>query len=198
MAALSPGLAARNPMAPKATVVKAELQVTDMDRHYYASHNLTLAQHPSETVERLMVRLLAFALHADERLEFGRGLSDEDEPALWRRDYTDAIEQWIELGQPDESRIRKACGRAQQVVVVNYSGHAADVWWSKNSTALARLKNLTVLDIDAGSVAAVLALLDRGMRLTAMIQDGELQLMDTTRTVALRPVVRMGGASAAV
>ena len=184
-------------MAPKATVVKAELQVTDMDRHYYASHNLTLAQHPSETVERLMVRLLAFALHADERLEFGRGLSDEDEPALWRRDYTGAIEQWIELGQPDESRIRKACGRAQRVVVVNYGGRAEDLWWDRNAATLARLKNLTVLDLDAASVDAVAALFDRGMRLTAMIQDGELQLMDTTRTVALRPVVRMGGASAA-
>src|SRR6476659_3505020 len=124
-----------NPMAPKATVVKAELQVTDMDRHYYASNNLTLAQHPSETVERLMVRLLAFALHADERLEFGRGLSDEDEPALWRRDRTGEIEQWIELGQPDESRIRKACGRAQQVVVVNYGGRAADVWEQERTGA---------------------------------------------------------------
>jgi len=179
-------------MAPKATVVKAELQVTDMDRHYYASHNLTLAQHPSETVERLMVRLLAFALHADERLEFGRGLSDEDEPALWRRDRTGEIEQWIELGQPDESRIRKACGRAQQVVVVNYGGRASDVWWSKNAPALARLKNLSVIDIDAESVDAVATLFERGMRLTAMIQDGEVQLMDAARTVALRPVARMG------
>lgn len=180
-------------MAPKATVVKAELQVTDMDRHYYASHNLTLAQHPSETVERLMVRLLAFALHADERLEFGRGLSDEDEPALWRRDRTGEIEQWIELGQPDESRLRKACGRSQQVVVVTYGGRAADVWWTKNAPTLARLKNLSVIDLDADSVDAIVALFDRGMRLTAMIQDGELQLMDTTRTVALRPTVRMGG-----
>ena len=179
-------------MAPKATVVKAELQVTDMDRHYYASHNLTLAQHPSETVERLMVRLLAFALHADERLEFGRGLSDEDEPALWRRDRTGEIEQWIELGQPDESRIRKACGRAQQVVVVNYGGRAADVWWSRNAPVLARLKNLSVIDIDAESVDAVATLFERGMRLTAMIQDGEVQLMDAARTVALRPVARMG------
>ena len=144
-------------MAPKATVIKAELQVTDLDRHYYASHNLTLAQHPSETDERLMVRLLAFALHADERLEFGRGLSDEDEPALWKRNYSDEIELWIELGQPDESRLR----------------------------------NLTVLDLAPADVEAATALLGRGMRLTAMIQDGELQLMDTDRTVALRPVVRM-------
>jgi uncharacterized protein YaeQ len=183
-------------MAPKATVIKVELQVSDMDRHYYASHNLTLAQHPSETEERLMVRLLAFALHADERLEFGRGLSDEDEPALWRRDYTGEIEQWIDLGQPDESRIRKACGRAQQVVVVTYSGHGAEVWWNKNAAALARLKNLTVVDIDADSVAAVTTLFERGMRLTAMIQDGELQLMDTARTIALRPSVRMASTKA--
>ena len=114
-------------MAPNATVYKAELQVTDMDRHYYASHDLILAQHPSETAERLMARLLAFALFADERLMFGRGLSDEDEPALWQRDYTGDIERWIELGQPDESRLRKACGRAQQVMVVTYGGHAAEV-----------------------------------------------------------------------
>ncbi|MDR7100519.1 uncharacterized protein YaeQ [Lysobacter niabensis] len=183
-------------MAPKATVIKAELQVTDLDRHYYASHNLILAQHPSETEERLMVRLLAFALHADERLEFGRGLSDEEEPALWRRDYTGEIEQWIELGQPDESRIRKACGRAQQVVVITYSGHGAEVWWNKNAQTLARLKNLTVIDIDADSVAAVTALYERSMRMTAMIQDGELQLMNTEHTVALRPSVRKASSMA--
>jgi len=178
-------------MAPNATVYKAELQVTDLDRHYYASHNLILAQHPSETDERLMARLLAFALYADERLEFGRGLSDEDEPALWRRGYSGEIEQWIELGQPDESRLRKASGRAEQVIVVNYSGNAADVWWKKQAPALARLRNLSVVDLAAADVEAATALLSRSMRLTAMIQDGELQLMDTDRTVALRPTVRM-------
>ena len=178
-------------MAPNATVYKAELQVTDLDRHYYASHDLTLAQHPSETAERLMARLLAFALHADERLTFGRGLSDEDEPALCQRDYTGDIERWIELGQPDESRLRKACGRAQQVVVVNYSGHAAEVWWNKHAATLARLRNLTVIDLPADGVEAATGLLARGMRLTAMIQDGELQLMDPDRSIALRPQVRM-------
>jgi uncharacterized protein YaeQ len=182
-------------MASKATVYKAELQVTDLDRHYYAAHNLTLAQHPSETDERLMVRLLAFALHADARLEFGRGLSDEDEPALWRRDYTGSIEQWIELGQPDESRLRKAAGRAQQVVVLTYGGNAADLWWKKNAATLARLRNLTVIDIDQASVDAMVELLDRGMRLTAMIQDGEVQLMDAARSVALRPAVRQAPAA---
>ena len=139
-----------------------------------------------------MVRLLAFALHADDRLEFGKGLSDEDEPALWRRAYTDEIEQWIELGQPDESRLRKASGRAQQVVVVGYGGNAADMWWKKNAATLARLSNLTVIDIDPASVQSLAGFLDRSMRLTAMIQDGELQLMDASRSVALRPVVRQG------
>lgn len=177
-------------MAPNATVYKAELQVTDLDRHYYASHNLILAQHPSETSERLMARLLAFALHADERLEFGRGLSDEDEPALWKRDYTGEIDLWIELGQPDEARLRKASGRARQVVVVGYSGNAFDLWWKKNAAALSRLRNLTAIDIAPTDVSAAVALLARGMRLTAMIQDGELQLMDTDRTIALRPEVR--------
>jgi uncharacterized protein YaeQ len=178
-------------MAPKATIVKAELQVSDLDRHYYASHNLTLAQHPSETDERLMVRLLAFALHAHERLEFGRGLSDEDEPALWLRDYGGEIELWVELGQPDESRLRKASGRAKQVVVVGYGGQASESWWNRNAATLARLKNLTVLEIDPRDVEAVTSFLERGMRVTAMIQDGEVQLMDAQRSVALRPTVRM-------
>ena len=178
-------------MALKATVHKAELQVSDMDRHYYASHNLTLAQHPSETEQRLMVRLLAFAMFADERLEFGRGLSDDEDPDVWRRDYTGDIEQWIDLGQPDESRIKKACGRAQQVVVINYSGNASDIWWSKVAPSLSRQKNLTVIDIDPASVDAISTLLQRSMRLTAMIQDSEVQLMSDTANIALTPRVRV-------
>ena len=184
-------------MAAKATIFKAELQVTDLDRHYYASHALTLAQHPSETETRLLVRLIAFALHADERLEFGRGLSDEDEPALWRRDYTGDIEQWIELGQPDESRIRKACGRADEVVVVNYGGRAADLWWEKNARALARHDNLVVLDLPDDQVQALAALYSRGLRWTVMVQDGEVSLLDAEgRELVVRPVLRTGTAAA--
>ncbi|MDX2299087.1 MAG: YaeQ family protein [Xanthomonadaceae bacterium] len=181
-------------MAPKATVIKAELQVSDMDRHYYASHNLTLAQHPSETDKRLMVRLLAFALFADERLEFGRGLSSDDEPDLWRRDYTGLIEQWIELGQPDESRIKKACSRARQAIVVTYGGRASDIWWDKTAPALARLKNLSVIDIPAPAVDELASLIERNMRWNCMIQDGDLQLSNDTRNVSVRPGVRMAGA----
>jgi uncharacterized protein YaeQ len=138
-----------------------------------------------------MVRLIAFALFASERLEFGKGLSTDHEPDLWRRDYTGDIELWIDLGQPDESRIRKACGRARQVVVVNYGGRAADLWWDKQSATLARLDNLTVIDIAAESVEALAAMIERSMRLNALIQDGELQLMGDNATVTLRAATRM-------
>ena len=178
-------------MALKATVVKAELQISDLDRHHYATYPLTLAQHPSETDQRLMVRLIAFALFASDRLEFGKGLSTEDEPDLWRRDYTGEIEQWIDLGQPDESRIRKACGRARQVVVVTYGGRTADMWWDKQSAALSRLDNLTVIDIAPESVEALAAMIERSMRLNVLIQDGEFQLMGDAGTVMLRTVTRM-------
>ena len=177
-------------MSPKSTVVKIELQVSDMDRHYYASHALTLAQHPSETDLRLLVRIVAFALHADERLEFGRGLGDEDEPPLWRRDYTGAIEQWIELGQPDESRLRKASGRASEVIVVGYGGQASELWWTRNAAALSRIRGLAVVELDPRELDDALPLVTRGARLTAMIQDGELQLMDAERSVSLHPRVR--------
>lgn len=181
-------------MAPKATVYKAELQVSDMDRNYYGSHQLTLAQHPSETDQRLMARLLAFALFADERLEFGRGLSTDEDPDLWRRSYTGEIEQWIDLGQPDESDLRKACGRARDVVLVTYSGNGAEIWWNKNGAALARLRNLRVYDFDAPSIDAATRLLQRNMRLTAMIQDGELQLLSDDDAVAIKPRIRTGSA----
>ncbi|HZX71723.1 MAG TPA: YaeQ family protein [Rhodanobacter sp.] len=181
-------------MALNSTIYKVELQVSDMDRHYYATHALTLARHPSETEERLMVRLLAFALYADDRLEFGKGLSDDDAPALWRKAYTDEIELWIEVGQPDETRIRKACGRSRQVVVINYGGNASDIWWNKVGATLGRNRNLTVLDIPTDTVAALVALLQRGMRLQCLIQDGQLQMMNDADAVAVDPLRRMSPA----
>ena len=183
-------------MALNATTYKCELAISDMDRHYYATHALTLAKHPSETDERLMVRLLAFALHAHERLQFGKGISSDEEPDLWRTDLTGEILEWIELGQPDEQRIRKACGRARQVIVINYGGRAADIWWDKNSTQLARAKNLTVIDIPATAVAALAALAERTMRLQCMIQDHQVQVFGVDVDVTIDPAVRMAPAPA--
>lgn len=163
-----------------------------MDRGYYGSHELVLAQHPSETPERLMVRLLAFALHAHERLEFGRGLSTEEEPDLWRKDLTGLVEQWIELGQPDESRLRKACGRAREVVLVTYGGRGADLWWEKNQAALARCRNLTVLDIGAQESQALADQLKRGMDVQVLVQDGVVQWLDGETTLEITPRPRRG------
>ena len=177
-------------MALKSTVVKAELQISDMDRHYYATHNLTLAQHPSETDTRLMVRLLAFAMFADERLEFGRGLSQDDEPDLWRKEMTGEIVQWIDLGQPDEARVRKACGRSRQVVLFTYGGRSSDIWWEKNANSLQRSKNLTVIDIPVEMVEQLTAMMVRSRRLNVLIQDGELQVLAGDATIEIRPVIR--------
>ncbi|MGH8033265.1 MAG: YaeQ family protein [Luteimonas sp.] len=184
-------------MALKATVYKAELQISDMDRHYYATHALTLARHPSETDERLMVRLLAFALYADEALEFGRGLSSDDEPDLWRKSLTGEIELWIDLGQPDDARIRKACGRARQVVIVNYSGRSAEIWWDKIASSLTRLHNLTVLDIATDTVDSMAAIAERGMRLQCMVQDGQAEIYGEGTSLTVERRVRMATANAA-
>lgn len=164
-------------MALTATVRKVALNISDIDRGYYAEHHLTYAQHPSETDERLMVRIAAFALLADERLLAGAGLSNEDEPDLWKHDYSGQIETWLDLGQPDPARIRKACNRAAHVVVVNYGDQSAEVWWEKNRSALMRHDNLTVIGFDAATVAALGQRIARSMRFDVLIQDGEMQLI---------------------
>jgi len=179
------------PMALTATIRKAQLQISDMDRGYYATHNLTLAQHPSETDERLMVRMLTFALNADERLEFGRGLSVDDEPDLWRRDYTGDIELWIDLGQPDESRLRKASGRARAVQLVMYgSSNLTDTWWKRNSAALNKLSSLEVMDLPGDLVTELGEQIERTMRWDVMIQDGEVRLISDKKELTFTPTWR--------
>jgi uncharacterized protein YaeQ len=172
-------------MGTKSTIYKAELTITDIDRQYYETHPLVIAQHPSEPDRRVMARLIVFAIFVHERLEFGRGISSDQDPDLWRRDLTGVIEQWIELGQPEESDIRKACGLSKEVIIVTYSGNSADVWWSKNVSSLTKQKNLKVLNIDAESLDQATRLLDRRMTLTALIQDGEFQLSNSIDNVTV-------------
>jgi hypothetical protein len=175
-------------MALTATIFKVDLTISDMDRGYYATHALVLARHPSETDERMMVRLLTFALNADEALEFGKGLSNEDEPALWRKDLTGVIEQWIEVGLPDEKSLRKACGRSTQVLLYTY-GRGAAKWWQDNGDAMARPDNLTVIDLPAESTQALAKLAERTMQLQCTIQDGTTWITDGDNTVEIAPVV---------
>jgi len=170
-------------MALKATIFKAELQIADMDRNYYREHALTIARHPSETDERMMVRLLAYALHASETLAFGKGLSAEDEPDLSSRDLTGAIELWIDVGQPDERRIRRACGRARQVFVYSYGGHGAAIWWDQNGGKLARNDNLSVVAVPPAASQALAKLARRNMQLHCTIQEQQIWLGDAEHRI---------------
>ena len=182
-------------MAVNATICRAELNVADMDRNYYADHSLTIARHPSETDERMMVRVLAFALHAADRLEFGRGIGAGEEPDLWQRDLTGRVKLWIDVGQPDERRIRKACGLADQVVLYTYGGRAAELWWSKAEPELARCRNLTVIAVAPDTTRALTALADRSMSLQMTIQEGDAWLAAGEARFAIEREWRMRASS---
>jgi uncharacterized protein YaeQ len=181
-------------MALKATVYKAHLNIADTDRGYYADHALTLACHPSETEERLMIRVLAFALFASEQLAFGRGLSAEDEADLWEKDLTGEIQRWIDLGQPDEARIRKACNRSRDTVVITYGARASEPWWEKIRASLDRFEHLRVIRIPAAACEALAAMADRAMNIQVTIQDGVAFVSCGDRNVEVQPVYWKGEA----
>ena len=175
-------------MAIKATIFKANLQIADMERHYYQDHALTLARHPSETDERMMVRLLAFALHAHEYLEFGQGMTADDDADLWQKDLTGSIELWIDVGLPDEKLIRKACGRANQVIVYTYGGRVADMWFAQNASQFERLKNLSVINFPVENTRALAKLAQRTMQLQCTIQDGQVWISDGEESVQIERI----------
>ncbi len=184
-------------MAIKSTIYKAHLQIADMDRQVYGEHALTLALHPSETEERLMVRLLAFALHVtadDSRgtLQFARGLSDTEEPDLWQRDLTDQLIHWIEVGQPDERRLSKACGRAERVTLYCYSG-AAHIWWAALENKVTRLRNLQVWRVPAEQSQALAGLASRSMQLQITVQDSQIWVSNASGSVEVVPVALWRG-----
>ena len=179
-------------MALKSTIYKAQLQLADMDRHVYADHVLTLALHPSETEERLLIRLLAFALcvPADTHngaLQFAKGLSDSDEPDLWQHDLSGQLVQWIEVGQPDEKRMAKACGRSERVSIWAY-GSTSHIWWAGLENKVSRLKNLSVWQIPSEQSLALAAMAQRGMGWQITVQDGTLWVADGQTTVEITPI----------
>jgi uncharacterized protein YaeQ len=177
-------------MALKATVFKVQLQIADMDRHYYQDHSLMLAQHPSENDERMMVRLLAFALNASDTLAFTKGLSTEDdEPELWDRTLSGEINLWVEFGQSDEKWLRKAAGRAKQVRLYCYGGRSVPVWWKNSQQALQRYQNLSVVEIPEDAVTAMAKLVNRNMNLQCNISEGQVWLSNTEQSVLIEPVL---------
>ncbi len=177
-------------MAHSSTIFKASLQISDMDRNYYGEHLLTLARHPSETNERMMVRLLAFALHADEQLSFTKGLSTDEEPDLWQMSLTNEIELWIEVGLPDDRRLRKACSRAKEVILYSYGSRGADLWWQRNAEKLQRFGNLSVIELPELACKAITGLVQRNMQLQCTVQDGEIWLTNGESTCSVTPLLR--------
>jgi len=174
-------------MAIKSTIFKLALEVTDMDRNHYQDYQLTIARHPSENDERMMVRILAFALQAHEFLQFTEGLSNEDEPDIWQKSLSDEIELWIDLGQPDEKRIRKACGRAKKVIIYTYQCGSATAWWKQYEQKLERFNNLAVINFSDHAVSQLKAMAKRAMHLQCTVQDGSLWLSDGEQAVEVQP-----------
>jgi uncharacterized protein YaeQ len=177
-------------VALKSTICKATLRIANVDTHYYHEHALTLARHPSETDERMMLRILAFALHADEALQFGRGISTDDEPDLWQKDLTGAIARWIDVGQPEEKLIRRACGRAGEVFIYSYGGHDASKWWQRVGPGVGRRENLTVHHVSQATCKALAGVAERNMELQCTIQDGHAWMAsdDVSFEVELAPL----------
>jgi uncharacterized protein YaeQ len=184
-------------MATKATIYKAAVQVSDLDRNEYSDHHLTIARHPSETDERMMIRLLAFALNApptNDRgyLEFCKDMWDADEPPLWRKDLTGLLVDWIEVGQPDEKLLLRVSSRAERVVVYCFSSSSGQ-WWSGLAGRMTRAKNLTVWQVPAEQSAALGGLAKRSMDLQVTVQEGVIWVGDGERSVEVELKCLWGG-----
>jgi uncharacterized protein YaeQ len=174
-------------MAAKSKVFKVNLQIADMDRHYYNNHLLTIAQHPSETDERMMVRLLAFALNASDNLGFADGINDQNQADLWKKDFSGQVSCWINVGLPSEKLIAKAVSRAEQVIIYSYGGPAADIWWKK--LKVANYKNLNVINLADTETKELALMYSRGMKINFTIQEGEVLITNETATLNLTPLV---------
>lgn len=173
-------------MAQKATIYKVELSVSDMDRHYYETHKLTVAKHPSETDERMMVRLMAFALSAHEHLEMTKGLSTDDEPDIWQKSLSGELELWIALGLPSEKIVRQSCAKAKEVIIYAY-GSTAEMWWDKIKNSTTRFDNLQVINLNEETTTALADLASRSMKLQVNIQDGEVMISADDSIVYVTP-----------
>jgi uncharacterized protein YaeQ len=172
-------------MALKATIFKVNLQISDMDRQYYQGHDLTIARHPSENDERMMLRLMAFAMNASDSLSFTKGISTTEEPDIWQKNLTDDIELWIELGQPDEKRIKQAANKSDRVKIYTYNKKSSDVWWKQNQQFINSLKNVEVFEFSEGAGNELTSLVEKTMQLQCMIEQAQMWLSNESHTIEI-------------
>ena len=173
-------------MALKPTIYKAQIELADSDRNCFESLSLTLARHPSETLQRMAVRLLAYCLNSNRGLEFTKGLSTADEPDLWLHSDSGEIDHWIEVGQPEEPRLRKACGRSALVSVYAF-GKSTDTWWKLHGEAISALPHLQAWQFHWDEVEIAAAMLDRTMQLSVSIVGGIIYLDNGRASTTLEP-----------
>lgn len=186
-------------MAIKATIYKACIQLADMDRNLYEDYNVTIARHPSETDERMLIRILSFALNVPSNsdhgaLEFAKDMWDADEPSLWQKDLTGELLHWIEVGQPDEKRLQRMSARTGRVSVYSFNSNTA-AWWNGIQSKLTRAANLSVWQVPGEQSQALAELAQRSMQLQVTVQDGDIWVGDGQRSIEVAPQ-RLSGSPA--
>ena len=174
-------------MALKSSVYKANVSLANLNTHYYEDIVLTMALHPSETEERLMYRLLAFLYSAHERLEVTVGLDNPDLPDIWQKNYTGDIEHWIDIGYPDEKKIKKAIGRSDLVSIFNYNSFKAKVWFGKNKSLLEN-KKVQVFHLEEEIQGSLETLVQRSMALNCMIEDNHIFLSNDSERIQINVI----------
>lgn len=173
-------------MALKPTIYKAQIELADSDRNCFESLSLTLARHPSETLERMAARLLAYCLNCTRGLEFTKGISTADEPDVWEHSDHGDIEHWIEVGQPEQPRLRKACGRARKVSVYAFA-KSVPTWWKLHGEEISALPRVQVWQFDWDEIQAAAALLDRTVQLNVSIVGGIIYLDNGSASTSVEP-----------
>jgi uncharacterized protein YaeQ len=154
-------------VATKPTIYKLRIALSDLERNYYDTLNLTIALHPSETPERMMARVMAYCINAQEGLSFAKGLSDVDEPDIWIRTMDQQTSLWIDVGEPSHDRIKKASRQAKQVRVYSFNSKS-DVWWDQGKSKFGMLK-ADIFRLNQSEIEALTKLLSRTMDLSVTI-----------------------------
>ncbi len=176
-------------MGSKVNISRLELNVSDIDRNYYQEHKFTMAHQPSETETYIIARILAFALNANDRLLFTKGNDRNHEPDIWQKDLIGDIELWIEIGEPLEKRVRKACACSKDVIIYTYNGPLSDTWWKQKSSKFKQLKNLSVINLPAQILEDLVTMINRTMELQFTINDRHVWISNKDRIVEFDPII---------